>query len=68
MQDELISRRRAGDAGGDGARIEDLERSGTFVDGDEIYGPAHLGVDGQLLVGVTVLQLRPRRRKAGRRR
>ena len=43
----------------DGARVEDLgSRNGTFVDGDEIYGPAHLAVDGQLLVGVTVLQLR----------
>ena len=43
----------------DGARVEDLDsRNGTFVDGDEIYSPAHLGLEGQLLVGVTLLELR----------
>ena len=31
----------------DGARIEDLDsRNGTFVDGDQIYGPAHLARRG----------------------
>jgi Inner membrane component of T3SS, cytoplasmic domain len=61
LQDELVSRRHVRvTPDGDGAQVEALEsRNGTFVDGDEIYGPAHLGVDGQLLVGVTVLQLRP---------
>jgi hypothetical protein len=61
MQDELISRRHVRvTPEDDGARVEDLDSSnGTFVDGDEIYGPAHLGLDGQLLVGVTLLQLRP---------
>jgi hypothetical protein len=61
MQDELISRRHARvTPQDDGAQVEDLEsRNGTFVDGDEIYGPAHLGLESQLLIGVTVLQLRP---------
>jgi hypothetical protein len=60
LQDELISRHHVRvTPEADGARIEDLEsRNGTFVDGDEIYGPAHLAPEGQLLVGVTVLQLR----------
>jgi pSer/pThr/pTyr-binding forkhead associated (FHA) protein len=67
MQDELVSRRHVRvTPENDGARIEDLEsRNGTFVDGDEIYGPAHLAVDGQLLIGVTVLQLRPATAEGG---
>src|SRR5438552_7013386 len=67
MQDELISRRHVRvTPQDDGAQVEDLEsRNGTFVDGDEIYGPAHLGVDGQLLVGVTLLQLRPATAEGG---
>lgn len=61
LQDELISRRHVRiTPEGDGARVEDLDsRNGTFVDGDQIFSPAHVGVDGQLLIGVTVLQLRP---------
>jgi hypothetical protein len=61
QQDELLSRRHVRITPEEGgARVEDLgSRNGTFVDGDEIYGPAHLAVDGQLLIGVTVLQLRP---------
>ena len=59
QQDELLSRRHVRitpDA--DGVRVEDLDsRNGTFVDGDQIFSPAHLAVGGQLLVGVTVLQL-----------
>jgi hypothetical protein len=43
----------------DGVQVVDLESSnGTFVDGDQIFDPAHLAIDGQLLVGVTLLQLR----------
>lgn len=43
----------------DGARVEDLEsRNGTFVDGDQIFSPAHLSLGHQLLIGVTVLELR----------
>lgn len=61
LQDDLLSRRHARiTPEADGARVEDLgSKNGTFVDGDEIHSPAHLGVDGQLVVGVTVLQLRP---------
>jgi hypothetical protein len=60
QQDELLSRRHVRiTPQDDGARVEDLgSRNGTFVDGDEIHGPAHLAVEGQLLVGVTLLQLR----------
>ena len=61
LQDELVSRRHVRITPvDDGARIEDLDsRNGTFVDGDQIYDPAHLTVGGQLLVGVTLLELRP---------
>jgi pSer/pThr/pTyr-binding forkhead associated (FHA) protein len=59
--DELVSRRHTRVTPvDDGARIEDLDsRNGTFVDGDQIFDPAHLAVGGQLLVGVTLLELRP---------
>jgi pSer/pThr/pTyr-binding forkhead associated (FHA) protein len=60
-QDELVSRRHARVTPvEDGARVEDLDsRNGTFVDGDQIFDPAHLAPGGQLLVGVTLLELRP---------
>lgn len=60
LQDELISRRHVRVTPvEDGARVEDLDsRNGTFVDGDQIYDPAHLAVGRQLLVGVTLLELR----------
>jgi pSer/pThr/pTyr-binding forkhead associated (FHA) protein len=58
--DELVSRhhvRLTPDVGG--VVVEDLgSRNGTFVNGDEIAGPARLQPGGQLLVGVTVLELR----------
>ena len=59
--DELVSRRHTRVTPvDDGARVEDLDsRNGTFVDGDQIFDPAHLAVGGQLLVGVTLLELRP---------
>ena len=61
LDDERVSRQHARitpQAGG--AVVEDLDsRNGTFVDGDQIYDPAHLAVGGQLLVGVTLLELRP---------
>jgi pSer/pThr/pTyr-binding forkhead associated (FHA) protein len=67
LQDELVSRRHVRITPvDDGARIEDLDsRNGTFVDGDQIYDPAHLAVGGQLLVGVTLLELRPADEAAG---
>jgi pSer/pThr/pTyr-binding forkhead associated (FHA) protein len=66
-QDELVSRRHARVTPvEDGARVEDLDsRNGTFVDGDQIYDPAHLAVGGQLLVGVTLLELRSAAEAAG---
>ena len=67
LQDELVSRRHVRITPvEDGARIEDLDsRNGSFVDGDQIYDPAHLAVGGQLLVGVTLLELRPADEAAG---
>ena len=67
LKDELGSRRHVRITPvEDGARIEDLDsRNGTFVDGDQIYDPAHLAVGGQLLVGVTLLELRPADEAAG---
>jgi pSer/pThr/pTyr-binding forkhead associated (FHA) protein len=39
--------------------VEDLgSASGTFINHDELHGPGHLRVTGELLIGVTVLQLR----------
>ena len=60
LQDELISRRHVRLTPQNGEVIvEDLDSvNGTFVDGDEIHSPAHLLPDGQLLVGVTVLELK----------
>jgi hypothetical protein len=59
-QDELVSRRHARlTPTADGVIVEDLEsRNGTFVDGDEIFGRARLAPGGQLLVGVTLFELR----------
>jgi hypothetical protein len=59
-QDELVSRRHARiTPTADGVLVEDLgSRNGTFVNGDEIHGPAQLAPGGQLLVGVTVFELR----------
>jgi len=59
MQDELLSRRHVMLAPqDDGVRVEDLDSlNGTFVDGDQIFTPAHLATGGQLLLGVTVLEL-----------
>jgi hypothetical protein len=61
LQDELISRRHVELVPvDDGVRVDDLgSRNGTFVDGDQIFAPAHVAVGGQLLVGVTLLQLAP---------
>jgi pSer/pThr/pTyr-binding forkhead associated (FHA) protein len=43
------------------ATVEDLETAnGTFVNGNELIGPTHLDADDQLLIGVSVIQLRTR--------
>jgi pSer/pThr/pTyr-binding forkhead associated (FHA) protein len=61
FQDELVSRRHVKlTPEADGVRVEDLaSRNGTFVDGDQIFGSAHLAAGGQLLIGVTLFQLAP---------
>ena len=58
--DELVSRRHVRiTPEANGARVEDLgSQNGTFVDGDQVFDPAHVGPEGQVLVGVTVMQLR----------
>ena len=43
------------------ATIEDLESAnGTFINHNELMGPAHLDVGDELLIGVTVLKVRSR--------
>lgn len=61
-EDELVSRRHAlVTPSADGVVVEDLgSTNGTFVNNDEVHGRASLGVGQELLVGVTVLQLRAR--------
>jgi pSer/pThr/pTyr-binding forkhead associated (FHA) protein len=46
--------------GGDGsATVEDLgSTNGTFINQNELVGPAHLGPGDDLLLGVTVLRMR----------
>jgi hypothetical protein len=58
-QDRLVSRRQARLTPlADGVSVEDLESTnGTFVDGDQIFGSAHVSPGGRLQVGVTVLEL-----------
>jgi len=49
------------------ATVEDLESTnGTFVNQNELIGPAHLDPGDELLVGVSVLQLRTRQDIASR--
>jgi len=60
LQDQLISRHHARITPVDGGAVaEDLgSLNGTFVNGDQIHSPTHLDPGDQVLVGVTVLQLR----------
>jgi pSer/pThr/pTyr-binding forkhead associated (FHA) protein len=49
------------------ATVEDLDSTnGTFVNQNELMGPAHLDPGDELLVGVSVLQLRTRQDIASR--
>jgi hypothetical protein len=61
-EDELVSRRHAlVTSAADGIFVEDLgSTNGTFVDNDQVHGRAHLRPGQELLVGVTVLELRTR--------
>jgi Inner membrane component of T3SS, cytoplasmic domain len=60
LEDDLASRRHvrvSPEAGG--ALVEDLgSLNGTFVNGEEIHAPTRVRPGDQLLVGVTVLELR----------
>lgn len=60
LQDQLVSRRHARVAPVEGgATVEDLgSRNGTFVNGNKISGPTLATPGDQILVGVSVLQLR----------
>jgi pSer/pThr/pTyr-binding forkhead associated (FHA) protein len=60
LEDELASRRhvRVSPEEG-GALVEDLgSLNGTFVNGEEIHAPTRVRPGDQVLVGVTVLELR----------
>jgi pSer/pThr/pTyr-binding forkhead associated (FHA) protein len=60
VDDERASRRHARlSPSSSGAVVEDLESTnGTFVNQDEVHGPAVLAPGDELLVGTTVLVLR----------
>ncbi len=62
LDDELVSRRHARispDADGAGALVEDLDsRNGTFVNDAQIHTPTRVKPGEEILVGVTVLELR----------
>jgi pSer/pThr/pTyr-binding forkhead associated (FHA) protein len=65
--DALVSRHHARvTATRDGVLVEDLDsRNGTFVDSEQIHGPTSLHPGQELLIGVTVLELRTRAEVAG---
>ena len=60
LEDGQISRRHARvTPAGAGIVVEDLESTnGTFVNHDEVHAPVALAPGDELLVGVTVMQLR----------
>jgi pSer/pThr/pTyr-binding forkhead associated (FHA) protein len=60
LEDGQISRRHARvTPSGSGIVVEDLESTnGTFVNHDEVHSPVELAPGDELLVGVTVMQLR----------
>src|SRR5688500_251558 len=60
LEDSQVSRRHARlSPSGDGAIVEDLGSSnGTFINHQQIHAPAELTFGAELLVGVTVLELR----------
>lgn len=68
LEDELVSRRHARVTPLEhGAVIEDLDsRNGTFVNGEEIHAPTQVDPGDQLLVGVSVLELRSAKQIAER--
>lgn len=69
LRDEQASRRHARiRPQSDGAVIEDLGSSnGTFVNSNELHGPAHVSAGDELLIGVSVIQVRSARQVAAQR-
>ncbi len=68
LEDREVSRRHAQlTPTGDYVTVEDLgSANGTFVNHNELVGPARLDAGDQLLVGVTVMQLRNRQQVQAR--
>src|SRR2546423_15327236 len=60
LEDSQVSRHHAQVSPGDGyATVEDLgSANGTFVNQAELHAPARLDPGDELLIGVTVLELR----------
>jgi predicted component of type VI protein secretion system len=60
LNDQLVSRRHARVIPSQGVvTVEDLgSRNGTFVNGNQLFGPTVATPGDQILVGVTVLQVR----------
>jgi pSer/pThr/pTyr-binding forkhead associated (FHA) protein len=60
LEDGQVSRRHAKvEPSANGLVVEDLDSSnGTFVNHNEVHGPAELGPGDELLIGVTLLQVR----------
>ena len=68
LGDELVSRHHAriSPASG-GATVEDLgSTNGTFVNGNELHAPTFASAGDQILVGVSVIQLRSAQQVADR--
>jgi pSer/pThr/pTyr-binding forkhead associated (FHA) protein len=60
IEDSQASRRHARiEPTAHGAIVEDLQSTnGTFINDNELHGRAELGPDDELLIGVTVMQVR----------
>ena len=60
IEDSQASRRHARiEPTAHGAVVEDLQSTnGTFINDNELHGRAELGPDDELLIGVTVMQVR----------
>jgi hypothetical protein len=68
LHDELVSRHHARiTPTRGGATVEDLgSTNGTFVNGNELHGPTFTSAGDQILVGVSVIQLRSAQQVADR--
>lgn len=68
LHDDLVSRHHARiTPTRGGATVEDLgSTNGTFVNGNELHGPTFTSAGDQILVGVSVIQLRSAQQVASR--